>query len=62
MPRLTESTAPLPQTGRLAWIGVRPAHGVTMIEVQRAMVLAGRGLQGDRSAAPSAQARVRPAS
>jgi MOSC domain-containing protein YiiM len=38
----------LPQTGRVEWIGVRPARHAPVVPVQRVEVLAASGLQGDR--------------
>lgn len=38
----------LPQTGRLDWIGVRPARGEPMISLPEAEVRIGLGLEGDR--------------
>ena len=35
--------------GRLEWIGLRPAYRVPIEEVERAVVLAGHGLAGDRA-------------
>lgn len=47
---LRERLAHVPQTGRLVWIGVRPAHGEPMIPLDEADVLEGRGVSGDRAA------------
>jgi MOSC domain-containing protein YiiM len=47
---LTQLKAQFPQAGRVVWIGLRPAHGAPMQIVERAQVLAGRGLAGDRKA------------
>ncbi len=41
----------LPQTGRLEWIGLRPARGAPMHIVDSAILIFGRGLDGDRFAA-----------
>ena len=38
----------IPQVGRLAWIGLRPAHRVPMQVVASAQAETGRGLIGDR--------------
>lgn len=38
----------LPQTGRLDWIGVRPARGEPMISLPEAEIRIGLGLEGDR--------------
>ncbi len=38
----------LPQTGRVEWIGVRPARGEAMATVDRVTVSPGSGLDGDR--------------
>lgn len=38
----------LPQTGRLEWIGVRPARGEPMHSLSEAGVTIGNGLEGDR--------------
>ena len=38
----------LPQRGRVRWIGARPARGDAMIELERAELVAGEGLVGDR--------------
>ena len=38
----------LPQTGRVEWIGVRPARGVEMIELDSTNLIVGKGLEGDR--------------
>lgn len=39
-----------PRAGELVWIGLRPGQGAPMTVVQQAQVLAGRGLEGDRTA------------
>ncbi len=38
----------LPQVGRVEWIGVRPARGEPVVEVERVQVRCGTGLEGDR--------------
>jgi MOSC domain-containing protein YiiM len=38
----------LPQTGRVEWIGVRPARGETMIELEAVELSLDNGLEGDR--------------
>lgn len=38
----------LPQTGRVEWIGIRPARGQAMETLKRATVFPGKGLEGDR--------------
>lgn len=38
----------LPQTGRVEWIGIRPARDQAMLTLDRAMVSPGKGLEGDR--------------
>lgn len=38
----------LPQTGRVEWIGIRPARGETMETLDRVAVTPGKGLEGDR--------------
>lgn len=38
----------LPQTGRIEWIGARPARGEPMLAVESAQLDAGRGMVGDR--------------
>lgn len=40
--------AALPRSGKVQWIGLRPARDVPMHEVESAVAEAGRGLQGDR--------------
>ncbi|WP_064746271.1 MOSC domain-containing protein [Lysobacter antibioticus] len=40
--------ATLPRPGRVEWIGVRPARGVTMQALDEAIASAGGGLDGDR--------------
>lgn len=40
--------ASLPQGGRVEWIGLRPARGVSVQAVKQVRALAGRGLDGDR--------------
>lgn len=40
--------ATLPRSGKVEWIGLRPARDVPMHEVESAVAEAGRGLQGDR--------------
>jgi len=40
----------IPQTGRLEWIGVRPAYRVPVTAVSEVMAEAGRGLIGDHYA------------
>lgn len=38
----------LPQSGRLAWIGIRPARGQAMVELTEAEISIGEGLVNDR--------------
>lgn len=38
----------LPQTGRVEWIGIRPARGETMEALDKVAVTPGKGLEGDR--------------
>lgn len=38
----------LPQTGRVEWIGIRPARGEPMKALERVLITPGEGLQGDR--------------
>lgn len=38
----------LPQTGRVEWIGLRPAREAAMLEVTRVHATPGDGLEGDR--------------
>ena len=38
----------LPQTGRVEWIGIRPARGEPMQVLERVTVTPGKGLEGDR--------------
>ena len=38
----------LPQSGRVEWIGIRPARGEAMTSLDRAIVTPGLGLEGDR--------------
>lgn len=40
--------ANLPRTGRVEWIGLRPARDVLMREVAEVFATAGKGLSGDR--------------
>lgn len=47
---LNQLKAQFPQPGKVVWIGLRPGHGAPMQIVERAQVLAGRGLAGDRKA------------
>ena len=50
MQTLAELMHILPQQGRLAWIGIRPARGEPMLERESAELVADRGLDGDRFA------------
>lgn len=45
---LAELRATLPQTGRVTWIGVRPARRAGVDAVGAVEAIAGRGLAGDR--------------
>ena len=38
----------LPQTGRVEWIGIRPARGEPMQALNSVSVTPGKGLEGDR--------------
>ncbi|WP_228260702.1 MOSC domain-containing protein [Marinobacter orientalis] len=38
----------LPQTGRVEWIGIRPARGEAMEALDSVAVSPGKGLEGDR--------------
>ncbi|XXU85689.1 MOSC domain-containing protein [Sorangium sp. So ce1099] len=51
MRSLRERLAHVPQTGRLEWIGVRPAHGAPMVALAEAQLVASRGVAGDCAAA-----------
>ena len=44
---LAELLATLPQTGRVTWIGVRPARRATVTAVDAAEAMADQGLAGD---------------
>jgi MOSC domain-containing protein YiiM len=48
--RLRDLTARFPRPGRLDAIWLRPARGVASVAAPQALALAGRGLEGDRSA------------
>jgi MOSC domain-containing protein YiiM len=43
-----ERLARITQRGQLVWIGVRPAHGAAMVELDEVEAVAGFGLAGDR--------------
>jgi MOSC domain-containing protein YiiM len=45
---LARLMAQFPRVGSVAWIGLRPARGVTMEAVDDVEAVAGRGLLGDR--------------
>jgi MOSC domain-containing protein YiiM len=47
---LAELLATLPQTGRVAWIGVRPGRRAGVTAVDAIEVVAGKGLAGDHYA------------
>jgi MOSC domain-containing protein YiiM len=47
---LAELLATLPQTGRVAWIGVRPARRAGVTAVDAVDAIAGQGLAGDHYA------------
>lgn len=47
---LAELLATLPQTGRVAWIGVRPARRAGVTPVDAVEAIAGQGLAGDHYA------------
>lgn len=58
---LRERLADVRAVGRVTWIGVRPAHEAPMRSLERATLLTGRGLEGDRavkSALPSGKRHV----
>lgn len=46
--QLGQLMAHLPRTGRVDWIGLRPARDVLMKEVAEVFATAGKGLSGDR--------------
>lgn len=46
---LRERLQDVPQRGRVAWMGVRPARDEAMVEVATAELVAGRGVVGDRA-------------
>lgn len=48
--QLADLFAQLPRSGRVRWIGLRPARDVPMREVQQVDAVAGQGLVGDRYA------------
>jgi MOSC domain-containing protein YiiM len=47
----------LPQTGRVTWIGLRSARRAPVAVVERVVALAGRGLEGDRTALRGSRSR-----
>jgi len=47
---LADLLATLPQTGRVAWIGVRPVRRATVTAVEAVEAVAGQGLAGDHYA------------
>ena len=47
---LAELQATWIQNGRLEWIGLRPAYRQDIIETEQAMLVAGKGIQGDHYA------------
>jgi MOSC domain-containing protein YiiM len=51
MRTLPERLADVPQTGRVVFIGVRPARGAPLKSLTEADLLEGRGLAGDTAAA-----------
>lgn len=55
---LGQLMARLPRSGRVEWIGVRPARDRPMVEVGDVMAEAGRGLHGDRYAGGSGKRGV----
>ncbi|MFO0685967.1 MAG: MOSC domain-containing protein [Sandaracinus sp.] len=60
-PTLAERMKDVRAIGRLAWIGVRPARETPMRVIERATVITGRGLEGDRAtrgAIPSGKRHV----
>ena len=38
----------LPQTGKVEWIGIRPARGEAMLALKEVQINPGKGLEGDR--------------
>jgi MOSC domain-containing protein YiiM len=50
--------ARFPRTGRLEWIGLRPARREPVTPVQRARALAGRGLEGDHVTASASKRHI----
>lgn len=50
-PSFLELLSRLPRAGRLEWIGLRPAHRASMLVVDRAEAVLGRGLVGDHRSA-----------
>lgn len=47
----------LPQTGKVRWIGVRPAREAPMVALDAASVASGTGLEGDRFQGRAASGR-----
>ena len=47
---MREIRTTFPYTGKVVWIGVRPAPRVAMLSLPRVEAIAGRGLAGDRTA------------
>jgi MOSC domain-containing protein YiiM len=46
---LRERLLDVPGAGRITWIGVRPAHEAPMRVLDRATLVVGRGIEGDRA-------------
>ena len=55
---LGQLMARLPRSGRVEWIGVRPARDKAMLAVEDVVAEAGRGLHGDRYAGGSGKRGV----
>jgi len=47
-----------PRSGRVEWIGLRPAHRADMVVVEAAEAVAGQGLAGDRYGSPGGKRQV----
>lgn len=50
---LRERMSTFPYTGKVVWIGLRPAPRMPMLSLPRVEAIAGRGLAGDRTAEKS---------
>lgn len=57
-PSIAELESSMPQTGHVAWIGIRPGVRQPLVSLEKVEAVAGRGLQGDHYDRPDGKRQL----